>query len=81
MHFEERLHRGSWDAILSNDFVNYVYNVLTLQYPTISRQVGLRTTWHVPPEALKFECNFLVKQDLSGRICNAISSNVFVNDT
>ena len=23
----------------------------------------------------------LVKQDLSGRICNAISSNVFVNDT
>jgi hypothetical protein len=41
MHFEERLHRGSWDAILSNVFVNDVYNVLTLQYPNISRQVGL----------------------------------------
>ena len=81
MHFEERLHRGSWDAILSNVFVNYVYNVLPLQYPTISRQVGLRTKLHVPPETLKFECNFLVNQDLSGHICNVISSNVFVNDT
>ena len=81
LHFAQRLSGRSWDAILSNAFVNYVYNVLTLQYPTISRQVGLRTTLHVPPETLKFECNFLVKQDLSGRICNVISSNVFVNDT
>jgi len=81
LHFAQRLSGRSWDAILSNAFVNYVYNVLTLQYPTISRQVGLRTTLHVPPQTLKFECNFLVKQDLSGRICNVISSNVFVNDT
>ena len=40
MHFEQCLHRGSWDAILSNVFVKYVYNVLTLQYQTISRQVS-----------------------------------------
>ena len=47
----------------------------------ISRQVGLWTSLHVPSEGQKFECNFLVKQDLYGRIFNAISSNVFVNDT
>ena len=41
LHFAQRLSGRSWDAILSNVFVNYVYNVLPLQYPTMSRQVGL----------------------------------------
>ena len=41
LHFAQRLSGRSWDAILSNVFVYYVYNILTLQYPIISRQVGL----------------------------------------
>ena len=41
LHVAQWLSGRSWDAILSNVFVNYVYNVLPLQYPTISRQVGL----------------------------------------
>ena len=41
LHFAQWLSGRSWDAILSNVFVNYVYNILPLQYPTMSRQVGL----------------------------------------
>ena len=41
LHFAQWLFGRSWDAILSNVFVNYVYNILPLQYPTMSRQVGL----------------------------------------
>ena len=41
LHLAQWLSGRSWDAILSNVFVNYVYNVLPLQYPTMSRQVGL----------------------------------------
>ena len=41
LHFAQWLSGRSWDAILSNVFVNYVDNILPLQYPTMSRQVGL----------------------------------------
>jgi len=40
LHFAQWLSSRSWDAILSNVFVNYVYNVLTLQYQTMPRQIG-----------------------------------------
>ena len=41
LHVAQWLSGRSWDAILSNVFVNYVYNILPLQHPIISRQVGL----------------------------------------